>query len=219
MDTNQILSFLKDLRNNNSKEWMDQHRETYEEARETFKKLVAALLNEIAAFDPDISGLTPKDCIFRINRDIRFSKDKNPYKNNFGAAISEGGKKGPNAVYYLHLQPNDLSFVAGGLYMPSAENLQKVRQEIDYNPESLKNIVTEKKFRDLFGAIQGEKLKRPPKGYDASHPNIELLKHKSFIVTHALPDEKVASEGFIQEVVPLFRQLEPLNRYMNVAIS
>ena len=219
MDTALILNFLKDLQKNNNKEWMDAHRPQYEAARDAFKEIVSVLLAELTRFDEDLTGIVPKDCIFRINRDIRFSKDKTPYKINFGAAISEGGRRSPNADYYLHLQPHNESFIAGGMYMPANENLSKVRQEVDYNPEVLKKIVTAPEFKKYFGEIQGEKLNRPPKGYEADHPNVELLKLKSFIVLHKLTDEEVISENFIPETVRMFQVMQPFIRYLNVAIS
>lgn len=219
MYTTLILDFLKDLQKNNNKEWMDAHRPQYEAARDAFKEIISILLAELTRFDEDLTGLTPKDCIFRINRDIRFSKDKTPYKINFGAAMSEGGRHSPNAVYYLHLQPHNESFIAGGMYMPSNEYLAKVRQEVDYNPEELKKIMSAPDFKRYFGQIQGEKLSRPPKGYDADHPNVELLKLKSFIVLHKLTDEEVISENFLPETLRLFQVMQPFIRYLNVAIS
>ena len=219
MDTSLILNFLKELQENNSKEWMDAHRPQYNAARDAFKEIVSVLLGELSRSDEGLTGITPKDCIFRINRDIRFSKDKTLYKNNFGAAMSEGGRRSPNAVYYLHLQPHNESFIAAGMYMPANEYLAKVRQEVDYNPEELKQIVSDTEFKKSFGEIQGEKLSRPPKGYAADHPNIELLKLKSFIVLHPLTDEEVISENFIPETLHMFRLAQPFIQYLNVAIS
>jgi uncharacterized protein (TIGR02453 family) len=219
VDTALILDFLKNLQKNNNKEWMDAHRAAYEIARDAFKEIVSILITEVIRFDEDLAGLAPKDCIFRINRDIRFSKDKTPYKTNFGAALSEGGRRSPNAVYYLHLQPYDESFIAGGMYMPDKEYLAKIRQEVDYNPEELKKIVKAPDFKKYFGSIQGEKFSRPPKGYDITHPNIELLKLKSFIVIHRFTDEKVTSENFITNIIPMYQTIQPFIRYLNVAIS
>jgi uncharacterized protein (TIGR02453 family) len=187
--------------------------------RDAFKEIVSVLLTYVTRFDEDLTGLAPKDCIFRINRDIRFSKDKTPYKTNFGAALSEGGRRSPNAVYYLHLQPYDESFIAGGMYMPDKEYLAKIRQEVDYNPEELKKIVNTPDFKKYFGSIQGEKLSRPPKGYEATHPNIELLKLKSYIVLHRVTDEEVRSENFLPEIIRKFQVVQPFIRYLNVAIS
>jgi uncharacterized protein (TIGR02453 family) len=219
MNTPIILNFLKELEQNNHREWMDAHRDWYEESREAFTGLVTYLLGEISTFDEGLSGLRPKDCMFRINRDIRFSKDKSPYKNNFGAYMSEGGKKSVNAGYYLHLQPHGESFIGGGVYHPEREELNKIRQEVDYNPGELKKIVSRPDFRKYFGEIQGEKLKRAPKGYEPDHPNIELLKLKDFVVIHKLTDAEVAHEDFPRQAVSMFRTMEPFLRYLNVAIS
>ncbi len=214
-----ILDFLKELQQNNEKAWMDNHRKFYESAKAEFKTVVAFLLEEMATADETLLGLQPKDCIFRLNRDIRFSNDKSPYKNNFGAYFSEGGKKGEQAGYYLHLQPFGESFLGGGMYMPSPESLYKVRQEIDYNASELKKIVDLPDFRKYFGEIQGDKLKRPPKGYATDHPNIELLKLKDFLVIHRLTDAEVTSQDFPQQAIKMFKTMMPFNYFLNVAIS
>lgn len=198
---------------------MDQHRGLYEAAKEAFKNLVAYLLAEMSAVDESLLGLQPKDCIFRNNRDIRFSKDKSPYKLNFGAYLSEGGKKGGQAGYYLHLQPFGESFIAGGMYGPSGEALYKIRQEVDYNAGALKKITDEADFCRYFKEIQGEKLKRPPKGYAADHPNIELLKLKDYLVMHNMTDAEVTSDDFPRQSVKLCKAMMPFVHYLNVAIS
>lgn len=214
-----VFSFLEELAQNNNKEWMDAHRKQYEEAREEFKDFVAYVLGGLSIIDEGLAGLTPKDCIFRINRDIRFSKNKSPYKNNFGVYMSEGGKKSPNAGYYLHLQPHGESFIGGGMYQPESGILAKVRQEIDYNASELKKIVSEATFKKYYASIQGDKLKKAPKGYETDHPNIELLKLKDFIVLHKLSDTEVADENFKDEAISMFKAMEPFVRYLNVAIS
>lgn len=219
MNTSALLTFLKQLQAHNDKAWMDEHRDQYEAARDTFRELVAAVLAEMSTVDEGLAGLQPKDCIFRINRDIRFSKDKSPYKNNFGAYLSEAGKKGEKAGYYLHLQPHGESFIGGGMYMPSSESLYKIRQEIDYNAGELKAIIDDHDFRRYFEAIKGEKLKRPPKGYAADHPNIELLKMKDFLALHPVTDAEVAAEDFPRYVVKVFTAMMPFVQFLNVAIS
>ena len=142
MNTSLILTFLQQLESHNSKEWMDDHRAQYQTARQSFIDLTTHLLEKLSVDDEGLQGLDPKKCIFRINRDIRFSKDKSPYKNNFGAAMAEGGRNSGNPVYYLHVQPQNESFIAGGLYQPSSDVLSKVRQEIDYNASELKTITS-----------------------------------------------------------------------------
>ncbi len=219
MNTQLILHFLSELEQNNHKEWMDTHRDWYLQAKDEFLNLVHYLLAEMTDVDEGLLGLQPKDCIFRINRDIRFSKNKSPYKNNFGVFMAEGGKKSPNAGYYLHVQPGDESFIGGGMYHPESEALGKVRQEIDYNAAELKQITDQGDFRQYFGAIQGEKLKRAPKGYEPDHPNIELLKLKDFVVMHKLSDEELKDENFKNRAVEIFRTMAPFIHYLNVAIS
>ena len=219
MNIQLILDFLANLEKNNHRDWMDENKNQYLEARKVFDKVITQLINEIASFDPAIRGLSPKDCIFRLNRDIRFSKNKSPYKTNFGAFMTEGGRKGSNAGYYLHLQPGDRSFLAGGMYMPDSDALKKVRQEIDYNASELKKIVTESAFKNYFGQVTGDRLKTAPKGYSPDHPNIEFLKLKSYIVMHQVHDSEVIQPDFINNTADIFKALHPLNEFLNVAVS
>ena len=218
MTLTKSLSFLADLSRNNHKEWMDEHRSRYQEARQEFIQFVDELILGMQAFEPGVSGLKAKDCIFRINRDIRFSKDKSPYKTNFGASISEGGRHSENPSFYVHLQPGDC-FVGGGIYMPPAEILKKIRQEVDYNPEELKKIVEDSEFRETFGAIRGEKLKTAPKGYPKDHPNIEFLRLKSFVVMDTVSDQDFKKENAAERVLDYFKVLKPFNDYLAVAVS
>ncbi|MFY0602248.1 MAG: DUF2461 domain-containing protein [Cyclobacteriaceae bacterium] len=218
MDTSKILSFLTELEQNNSKEWMDANKSWYQDCRSEFIGFVESLLGGIARFDEGVEGLKANKCIFRINRDVRFSKNKDPYKTNFGAAMGEGGRHAGNPIYYFHLQA-ERSFLAGGLYMPEAESLKKIRQEIDYNPEELKKIVSQKEFVKNFGAIDGERLKTAPKGYPKDHPNIELLQLKSFIVVHDFKASQVESERLLDDSLKLYEMMKPFNDYLSVAIS
>lgn len=212
------LEFLKALNENNSKEWMDANREWYNEAKVEFVSFTDYLIQGMQEFAPELAGLKGKSCIFRINRDIRFSKDKRPYKINFGAAISEGGRHSQNPSYYFHLQPGE-NFIGGGIYMPPAETLKKIRQEVDYNPEELKKIADDKAFREIYGEIRGEKLKTAPKGYPKDHPNIEFLKLKSFVVMKQLSDSQVKANDFKKAALDYFRIMKPFNDYLAVAVS
>jgi len=218
MNLSNSLQFLHALAANNSKEWMDANRSWYQECRQEFIALVGELIQQMQAFDPGLAGIQAKDTIFRINRDIRFSNDKRPYKTNFGAAISEGGKHSANPSYYLHVQPGE-NFIGGGIYMPQAEVLKKIRQEVDYNPEELKKIVSESNFKKVYGEIRGEKLKTAPKGYPKDHPNIEFLKLKSYVVLHELSDAEVTSDRLIEDAVSYFKAMKPFNDYLTVAVS
>lgn len=219
MNFDLILSFLHQIKANNNRDWMDTNKRIYHDARDEFIVITKHLIEEISKFDEGLQGLDPKKSIFRLNRDVRFSKNKDPYKTNFGAFMMEGGKKAGNAGYYLHLQPENESFIAGGVYMPEAGKLAKIRQEVDYNGGELKKITEQKNFKKLFGEIQGDKLKRAPKGYPLDHPNLELLKLKSFLVLHKVDDKTVLKKDFVNYTINTFKAMESFNEYLNVAIS
>jgi uncharacterized protein (TIGR02453 family) len=174
------MKFLKDLKKNNNKDWFDENRKQYQIAKDDFAEFVASLLEDIAKFDPRLKGTEAKDCIFRIFRDVRFSKDKTPYKSHFGANMAPGGRKGFLGGYYLHVDTAGESMIAGGSYHPEPDQLAAIRQEIDYNIKEFKAILNKKDFKTNFGELEDfDKLKRVPKGYDADHPEAELLKLRS----------------------------------------
>ncbi|MCE9501336.1 MAG: DUF2461 domain-containing protein, partial [Leptospira sp.] len=159
------VEFLKKLKKNNNKQWFDQNREEYENAKQDFRVFTEKLIGETGKFDRQIAKLTARECIFRINRDIRFSKDKSPYKTNFGTFLVMGGKKSGFAGYYFHLEPGNESFSGGGIHTPSPEVLLKIRQKIAGNSETLHEILNNKIFAKSFGGVSGEKLKTVPKGF------------------------------------------------------
>jgi uncharacterized protein (TIGR02453 family) len=213
-----VLNFLSDLRKNNHKDWMDRNKARYQQAKKEFESLVMVLIDRIALFDESIAGVEPKNCIFRLNRDIRFSKDKRPYKENMGAFITREGKKGVDGGYYIHIQPGQ-SMQAGGTYMPPADVLKKIRQEIDYNPDPLLKFMRSDPFRKYFKGFEGEKLKTSPKGYPPDHPHIDLINLKSLIVTHSLTDAQVISDHFADYASEIFETMKPLNVYLRIAIN
>lgn len=220
MNTKLILDFLQQLQANNNKAWMDLHKPIYQQARTELLSIAAFLIQETAKFDPAIASLEPKDCIFRINRDIRFSKDKTLYKTYMGLFLAKEGKNSKYAGYYLHLAPQDQSFIAGGLYQPAPEVLHKVRQEIDYNGSKLASVVADSSFKKFFKGLQEEeKLQRPPKGYSADHTHIEWLKLKSFTVIHPVTDSQVIQKDFMAYVLRAFQAMQPLNQFLNAAIE
>lgn len=215
-----ILSFLRSLARNNNREWFEKNKNKYLTARSVFEEFVTRLCKDLPAIDPMLAGVDPKKSIFRIYRDVRFSKDKRPYKTNFAAGFSSVGKGLGLPGYYLHIEPGDKSIVAGGLYMPEAEKLAKVRQEIDYNGEALHKILADKKFRKWFhGLWDGDQLKTVPRGYPKDHPDAGFLKMKRFITEHAFTDDEVKSPRFYKSVVSAFGVLRPLNQYLMDAIS
>ena len=211
------LDFLHKLSKNNNKEWFDRNRGAYEAAKKNYRDTIDELIQAIAKYDPAVKMLTAKDCVFRINRDIRFSNDKRPYKTNMGASISPGGKKSSMAGYYFHLQPGE-SFLAGGVWQPQPPELNAIRQEIDYNTPEFKKIIGNRNFKKYFGTLSEEdKVKTAPKGYDKSHPEIETLKLKSFIVVHDLKDKEVLSKDFVKNAAAAFKALHPLNMFLRRA--
>ena len=215
------IKFLKDLKKSNHREWFEKNRNVYEAAKADFENFTSKILDSFSKKDPTIAHLKAKDCLFRINRDVRFSKDKSPYKTNFGMSISKEGKKGIGAGYYLHLEPGH-AFVGGGLWMPMAPELKKVRQEIDYCWDEFKAIITSKKFKTTYKDInkdEGMSLSRPPKGYDESNPAIDYLKLKGFVAMKSLADEELQSIGLIKNVEAAFETLKPMLDFINRAIK
>ncbi len=215
----EILLFLSQIRENNNREWLEENKTMYEETRQYFHDFVSELLKEIRTFELGMATLEPKNCIFRFYRDIRFSKDKTPYKTNYSAYFAEGGKKSTKAGYYLSIEPDGKTMIAGGMYMPQPEELKKLRQEIDYNGAELHEIIDGKNFRKYFGQLTGSKLKTTPKGYDATHSDIEILKLKDFTGVCYVSDQRVNSTGFKKYVSSAWQALKPLNDFMNRAIE
>ena len=219
MINTETLKFLKALEKNNSKEWFDQNRKAYEQAKSNYLDFVVEILGRMKKIDTSLADLEPKQCVFRINRDVRFSKNKAPYKTNMGASFSKGGKKVQCAGYYFHLEPG-ASFIGGGFWMPMAPELNKIRQEIDYSFEEFNTIINKKKFKTSFGSLsESEKLTRPPKGYEAENPAIELLKLKSFIVMSEVKDAELTGKELANKVVDHFETMKPLVDFLNRAID
>lgn len=212
------LDFLSALAQNNHKDWMDANKKWYLETKERFLEDVAVLLKEMSEVEPELSAFKPKDCVFRQNRDVRFSANKDPYKTNFGAYFSPGGKKSPGPGYYLQVQPGN-SFLAGGIWMPEADTLKKIRKEIDYSGAELVQIENNPEFKKLFKGIEGDKLKTSPRDYEADHPYIEYLKLKSFTVSHPVSDKAVESGAFVTFALDGFRRMKPFNDFLRQAIE
>jgi len=213
------ISFIGKLSKNNNKPWFDKHRDEYEAAKEDFELLVTEILGGLSVTEPMFKEQKAKDCIFRIFRDVRFSKDKTPYKAHFGAFFSRGGRKFPGAGYYLHIEPGGKSFAGGGLWVPEAPLLKAVRQEIDYNFAEFKKIIEDKKFKKFFAKIDGEQLKTLPAGYKEDNPAIEYLKMKSFTVGHNLPDTDLTGKGLVKKVMDVFTTMRPFADFLNRSLG
>ncbi|MEO5995754.1 MAG: DUF2461 domain-containing protein [Chitinophagaceae bacterium] len=215
------IKFLKDLTKNNNKSWFEEHRSSYESARKDFERFVETILKDYSSKDEDLLSLTTKQCVFRINRDVRFAKDKSPYKNNMGASINRGGKKSIFAGYYFHCQPGE-SFVGGGLWMPMAPEVKKIRQEIDYCFDEFKGIVESRKFKSVYSALDAREeysLVNIPKGYEKDNPAADYLKLKSWIAMRPLTDVDLTSKGLGKKVIDSFETLKPLVKFVNRAIE
>ncbi len=218
MNLQSVLSFLKELNDNNNREWFNENRGKYETAKMDFEVFMNSIIPGIYKIDPSIGTPDARKSIFRIFRDVRFSKNKLPYKTNFGGFIAKGGRKGGHAGYYVHVEPGK-SFIGGGNYMPQSDALKAIRSEILYNVDEFKEVVSEAKFKKYFSNIEGEKLKRPPKGFPADFPDIELLKFKSYVAINHISDKQVLSDSFVQYTLKVFEILSPLNIFLNRAFD
>lgn len=216
------IKFLKDLNKNNNKLWFDKNRKVFEAAKADFANFIQSVINQHSKKDPSIKSLLAKDCLFRINRDIRFSKDKSPYKTNFGASINMGGRKAMNSAgYYFHLEPGNC-FAGGGIYMPMPDELKKLRQEIDYNFSDFKKILNAKKFKSVYDHLDKSDeflLSRVPKGYLPDNPAAEYLKLKSYIAMIRIKDTDLTSKGLVKKTADAFEALRPLIEFINEAIN
>jgi uncharacterized protein (TIGR02453 family) len=220
METSTI-QFLKRLKQNNNKEWFDKNRLAYDAARNDFEQFVQQVIDQHGKLDASIASLKAKECMFRINRDIRFAKDKSPYKTNFGASINLGGKKSIFAGYYFHLEPGK-SFAGGGIWMPLAPELQKIRQEIDYCFDDFKKIIGNKKFKAMYGDLEKSSdisLTKVPKGYEKDNPAADYLKLKSFLATRSLDDADLTSKNVMKITTDAFAALQPLIQFINHSLK
>ncbi|HSU49062.1 MAG TPA: DUF2461 domain-containing protein [Segetibacter sp.] len=215
------LTYIKDLTRNNNKQWFDENRNSFEQAKSDFEALVKDIISAFGKVDSDIAPLEAKNCIFRQYRDVRFSKDKTPYKQHMGASFDRGGKKSGFAGYYLHIEPGNKSMAGGGIWMPEAAALKKIRQEIDYGWDEFANILNEPAFKKVYGDLeQGEfKLSREPKGYEKNNPAIEYLKLKSLVATEPLTDVDLTSKDLLKKIVAAFTALMPLIKFINRSLE
>jgi len=215
------IKFLKDLKKNNNKVWFDANRNKYELAKKDFAEFVQTIIDKHAKKDSTIKELKAKDCMFRINRDIRFSKDKTPYKTNFGASINRGGRKSVFAGYYFHFEPGE-HFVGGGIWIPMPPELKKIRQEIDYNLDEFKKIVGSKKFKSVYGELYKEEnvsLSKVPQGFEKDNPAAEYLKLKSILALKKLKETDITSKNLEKQVLEAFDALQPLIEFINKALE
>ncbi|MEM6523676.1 MAG: DUF2461 domain-containing protein [Bacteroidota bacterium] len=210
-----ILDFLNDLIQNNSKEWMDKNRSRYHEAKSIFIKEIEEVINQVKLIDPEFIDITAKKSILRINRNLVFSQDKTPYKDNFGASIiREEGR----ADFYIHISPHEC-FIAAGFYHPPNEILKLIRQEIDYEREQFLSIVNTPAFAGAYGHLLTEgALKTAPRGYSMDHPLIEYLRLKSYVVMHSISTAEFLANDFVDKVIGLYKEATPLRKFLDTAL-
>lgn len=214
-----VLSFLKKLKNNNNRDWFIANKEEYNTAREEFTELISLVINGFGKYDTSIKELTAGNTIFRIYRDVRFSKDKTPYKANFAASLQKGGKKTGYAGYYIHIEPGN-SFVGGGIWQPDAETTKKIRQEIDYNQEEFLSIINNRSFAKHYGDLHTHdfSLKRIPKGYSPQHPLEKYLRLNSWLAEVAYNDKEVVAKNFPEKIINGLKALKPFIDFLNKAM-
>lgn len=214
----EIYQFLKDLEQNNNREWFNDNRESYQATRNQFLHLTDILINEIKTFDSGIGYQDSKKCMFRIFRDVRFSNDKRPYKTNYGSFIAKDGRKGGNPGYYLHIEPGN-SFIGGGIYVPPSDKLKKIRTEIFNNADEFIDILEEPEFKSNFNLFDGDKLKIAPKGFPKDWEHIDLLRYKSYSPFKPIADEELFSGQFIENIIEDFRKIYQFNRFLHSALN
>lgn len=208
------LQFLRTLEKNNNREWFNENKTTYQEAQQDVISFVEKLIEEMGVFDEEIGKADAKKSLFRIYRDTRFSKDKSPYKTNFGASLGMG-KGSQKAGYYLHIEPCK-SFLAGGIYMPESSVLKEIRKEISAFGEEFLTIVEKDEFRNYFRGLSVEdKLKKVPQGFEKDDKMAEFLKLKHYIVTHPVSDEQLLNENAAKEFAKIYEAMKPLNDFLN----
>ncbi len=213
-----VLAFLRELRDHNEREWFQANKGRYETARAAFQAVVGELLSRFGQVD-DLGGVAVKDCVFRINRDLRFSKDKTPYKTAMSALLGSGGRKSTGRSYYFHLEPDGLSMLAGGLYDPTSAQLGKIRKALAEDAGQLTGILKKAEFVRHFGSLEGESLKAAPQGYAKDHPDIALLRMKQFIAVHELNDEAVADADLVAHSLTVFKAMKPFVSYLEAALE
>ncbi|MBN2728165.1 MAG: DUF2461 domain-containing protein [Bacteroidales bacterium] len=219
MDGKIIVNFLTELHENNNRDWFKANDSKYRKALAEFTDLSEKIISLLSKIDESIIGLEPKNCIFRIYRDARFSKNKEPYKNHFGAYFAQGGRKSKLAGFYVHIEPGGNSFIGGGIYRPEKEELEAIRQEISYNFDDYLAIINKKEFKSIFPEIYGEKLKTAPKGYDKEDPAISYIRNKDYAVTHRVEDSFWTDPDLLQNMMKIFKTQKPFNDFLNEAVE
>jgi uncharacterized protein (TIGR02453 family) len=221
MITKEALQFLADLIANNNTEWMHANKKRYEEYKKEYHAFIASILAEMKPLDKSLEPLEVKNCTFRINRDIRFSKDKSPYKTNMGVWMSQNKNRKNAPGYYIHFEKGNC-FIAGGVWCPEATELKLIRKEIEFFHDDLEKIIANKNFKNEFGDLtrnENEMLKKAPKDFDPNHPAIEFLKLKSFTASEKIEEKLFTNKDFSKIIAQKLIALKPLNDFLTRAIE
>jgi uncharacterized protein (TIGR02453 family) len=221
MMTKEALQFLEDLIANNNTEWMHANKKRYENYKKDYHQYIAEILAEIKPLDKSLEPLEVKNCTFRINRDIRFSKDKSPYKTNMGVWFTQNKNRKNSPGYYIHFEKGN-SFIAGGVWCPEPDELKKIRREIEFFHDDLEKIVNDKTFKKEFEALSREEnnvLKNAPKGFEPTHPAIEFLKLKSFTASQQIDDKLFTQPDFSKKIIQKLIVLKPMNDFLKRALE
>jgi uncharacterized protein (TIGR02453 family) len=216
MITKEALQFLNDLIANNNTEWMHANKKRYENYKKDYHNFIGSILTEMKKLDKSLEPLEVKNCTFRINRDIRFSKDKSPYKTNMGVWMSQDRTQKNAPGYYIHYEPGNC-FVAGGVWCPETNELKKIRKEIEFFYDDLEGIVSNKNFKKEFGQLdrsENNVLKKAPKDFEANHPAIEFLKLKSFTTSVKINESVFTEADFSKKIAAKLILLKPLNDFL-----
>lgn len=219
MLTDSTFKFLKDLKKNNNREWFAARKPVYDEVKLQVIALTAEALSHISKTHPEFANVDPAKCVLRIYRDVRFSTNKAPYKTNIGVSINPKGKGTSGPGYYLHIEPG-ASFIGGGWWMPPAENLKNIRQEIDYNAANFRKIISHKDFKKYYGKLSEEdRLQNAPKGYEKDHAEIEFLRLKSFVAFCPLSDDDFSEKKIATDISKAIDALVPLVKFLEVGLA
>lgn len=210
------LNFLKSLKENNNREWFNAHKDEFLTQQSLIEVFADRLLSEINVHDL-IETPSGKKSLHRIYRDTRFSKEKIPYKNNWSGSFKRASKK-RRGGYYFRIEPGN-SFIAGGFQQPNAQDLKRIRDDINLNPESLRKILNDKVFIETFGTLHGEQLKTAPKGFDVNNAAIDLLRFKQFLLIKRFTDEEVMDASFLKTADKTYQNMRPFFDYMSEVLS
>ncbi|MCL2073848.1 MAG: DUF2461 domain-containing protein [Marinilabiliaceae bacterium] len=214
---NEIINFLKELEQNNNREWFNSNKDRYLNVKSMFEDFIEQVIQGLATFDKDLSIVSTKESIFRIHRDTRFSHDKTPYKTHLGAFMAKGGKTNPRGGYYVHIQPNN-SLLSGGIWCPTPAILKSLRQEIYNNADEFLSIVENPDLTHYY-QHDDEKLKKVPPTFPSDSPVSEWLKNKRFTPVCYVPEQIFSSSDAVQQTVERLKLLYPLNSFINYSLS